>query len=283
MKTFLSLPAFFPSVETLIKVVEWLLLLVLAWLLGQLLASALRVVPVYSQPLLTAQSNAAPLLTGQASSLFGFATKIQTPQKTVVADTQQAAKTQLNLVLQGVIVNADQAVAIIETSAKTQVVMENDWVLPQVRLIKVMSNGVLLDNRGVVEKLFLKASDQDLTQPAPVSMVSAQPLTGFDQQRLIEIGETLRKSPMSIGKFLRFQPINQKGQWVGVKIWSKNDKALFKALGFEEGDLVKQVNGRSIDAMSKNPELWKQFLTMSEFELMVDRQGEMKTLQVNFN
>lgn len=282
MKRLLSFTALPVSIEHLFQPLTWLLGLTAAWLLGQLLASSLTVMPDYSVAKLDPKQTTAPLLKGQASGLLGYA-PTETAKSTMPADTKQVAKTKLNWTLQGVIVNADQAVAIIETSGKTKVVLESEWVIPQVRLVKVMANGILLDNRGVAEKLLLKASEQDLTAPEPVAMIEAQPLTGFDQQRLTEIGETLRKSPMSIGQFLRFQPINQKGQWIGVKIWSKNDKSLFKALGFQEGDLVKQVNGRSIQEMSKNPNLWKQFLTMSEFELVVERQGEMKTIQVNFN
>jgi len=267
---------------TLFQPLAWLLGFVAAWLLGQLLASALSITPQYPVTQLNSLQTSPSLLTGQASALFGYPAT-QAPQKRNIPASQQVEKTQLNWTLQGVIVNADRAVAIIDANGQVKVVLEGDVVMPQVRLVKVMANGVLLDNRGMAEKLLLKAGDQDLTASKPVAMIEARPLTGFDQQRLTEIGETLRKSPMSIGQFLRFQPINQKGQWIGVKIWSKNDKALFKALGFEEGDLVKQVNGRSINDMSKNPNLWKQFLTMSEFELMVDRQGEMKTIQVNFN
>lgn len=283
MKRFLQFPGLSVSIEYLSQFSLWLLGLTAAWLFGQLLASAfLTVAPDYSAAQLNPQHTTAPLLTGQASGLFGYPAT-DASKKTATPATQQVAKTQLNWTLQGVIVNADQAVAIIDAAGKTIVALEDEWVIPQVRLVKVMANGVLLDNRGVAEKLLLKVTDQDLTESVPVKPIAPQSLTGFDQQRLTEIGETLRKSPMSIGQFLRFQPINQQGQWVGVKIWSKNDKALFKALGFEEGDLVKQVNGRSIEEMSKNPNLWKQFLTMSNFELVVDRQGEMKTLQVNFN
>ncbi|PLA75564.1 hypothetical protein CYQ88_00945 [Hydrogenovibrio sp. SC-1] len=282
MKRLLSFSDSTISMEHLSHLLTWLLGLTGAWLFGQLIASSLTVVPDYPVVKLDPKQTTAPLLKGQASGLFGYA-PIETSKSTPPPDTKQVAKTKLNWTLQGVIVDANQAVAIIDANGQTKVVLENEWVMPQVRLVKVMANGVLLDNRGVAEKLLLKAGDQDLTTSEPVAMIQAQPLTGFDQQRLTEIGETLRKSPMSIGQFLRFQPINQKGQWVGVKIWSKNDKSLFKALGFKEGDMVKQVNGRSIQEMSKNPTLWKQFLTMSEFELVVDRQGEMKTLQVNFN
>lgn len=284
MKRILNSPGLPVSVETWSQAILWLTGIAAAWLIGQLLAINLAVQPDYPVMRLDAKKMSPPTLTGQSSGLFGYPPVEQTTQPPQITDAVEASKTKLDWVLQGVIVNANQAVAIIELSGKTKVVLEGEFVVPKIRLVKVLSNGILLDNRGVAEKLLLKQGDSGLMQTSPVVSASEpQILTGADQQRLTEIGQTLRKAPMSIGQFLRFQPINQKGRWIGVKIWSKNDKKLFKALGFAEGDLVTQVNGKTIDDMSKDPTLWKQFLTLSEFELVIDRAGELKTIQVNFN
>jgi len=156
---------------------------------------------------------------------------------------------------------------------------------------------VIIQHNGVKEKLLLKSGSEALfqsQQKSAAQSVAAQQtvksagsdryLDGSQSAQLNAIGKELKSAPMSIAKYIRFQPLNKKGQWVGVQIWPKgDDSTLFKALGFQTGDVLKQVNGKNIDQMAKNPKLWQSFLAGNNFDLVVERNGSEVPINVQFD
>lgn len=186
----------------------------------------------------------------------------------------------------------EQGVALIKQSNKTLVVFEGEEILANVVLLEVYPEEIVISNRGVHERLSLvggknklltKENSQEKDGNAVKQLVNAADLSQEESGALNEIGRALKKSPMSIAKFIKFKPINKDGRWAGVKIWSKTDKKLFRAVGFKEGDMLVDVNGRSINQLASNPRLWQEFLKESQFELIVERNGQEHNISVDLS
>ena len=263
-----------------------LISVITVWMLGKFIAESFQLSSVYPMPQLKAQPTSGKA-SGIDSFLFGQVVKTQVPSnaKPVVMSDEVVA-TKLNLKLLGIIDLGERGVAIVQNGGKTQVVAVNEAFMPKVVLLDVFAEGILIDNRGKRERLLLANDANNLVskvkenESVPVAMVGR--LNEAEQEQLNAIGDTLRKSPMSISKYIKFQPLNENGQWVGVKIWANSDPKLYKSLGFEEGDILREVNGNSIQDMVKDPKLWQTFLSLDQFDLVVDRNGSPQMINVNF-
>lgn len=259
--------------------------LIIAWVVGQSIAAMFQQNLAVVLPNLKSSQKVVQL-SGEDSFLFGkpeFAAQASKPREI----TENAAKTKLNLKLIGMIDLGDQGVAIIQSGSKTIVVKHNETIMPNVVLLDVFSDGILIDNNGKAERLIYDQAVTSLiaeakTNAVPVASARVGRLSLAEQNSLNDIGAKLRKEPMSISKYIRFQPINENGQWVGVRINSNSDPDLYKNLGFGEGDILRQVNGHSIQDMAKDPKLWQTFLSSDQFDLVVDRDGAPQMINVNF-
>ena len=268
-------------------ILSLLLVFALAWLVGQFVSRSLEVV---YQPSLqqgeTSYNNAEAR--GRASYIFGKPDKklLKSVSKSIVDDV---IDTRLNMTLVGVIDIGDNSVALIEKSGKTLVVLEGDEIIPQVLLLDVFPDAIIIENRGVQERLALKASKNSFLTKDNRKVKNknvfnkANSLSSVSSSSLNKIGRELKKSPMSIAKFIKFKPVNKNGSWAGVQIWSKSDKKLFREVGFEEGDMLIDVNGRSVSELAKNPAMWREFLKESQFQLIVERNGQEHNVAVDFS
>ena len=270
------------------SVTTLLLSLITVWIFGKMIAQQFEEVTSLAMPELKQQSTQQKI-SGVDSYLFG-----EPPKNTAVtkpaapaAKSETIVATKLNLVLLGVIDLGERGVAIVQNGNKTQVVAVNEDFMPKVTLVDVFAEGILINNRGKSERLLLDQKDKgtlvnqlSAKAPAPSAMVGR--LSEQEQAQLNTIGDTLRKSPMSISKYIKFQPLNENGQWVGVKIWANSDPKLYQSLGFAEGDILREVNGNSIQDMVKDPKLWQTFLSLDQFDLVVERNGSPQMINVNF-
>jgi general secretion pathway protein C len=282
---------FFISLQSnkkMIAFLSFLLILLFAWLLGRFTTSLLEELgePKWQDLDATVSAGVAQ---GKVSYLFGKPDKAVTKvEKKPSINIDEVKKTRLNLTLVGIIMLGENALALIESAGKTLVVFVGDEIMPQVVLQEVFAEEIVISNGGVQELLSLvRGKNQLLTKKnnrQQSAVIAEQNSLSEDQSdSLNKIGSILRKSPMSISKFIKFKPINKNGRWTGVQIWSRTDKKLFKALGFEEGDMLVNVNGTSINELAITPNLWRAFLSESQFDLIVERNGQQHGVSVDLS
>lgn len=283
-----------PTLQTLIssrflaQVSNLLLWMGVFWYLGFLVSSQLEVVSSPQFPKIVVESKSPSSVAGRASLLFGEPDLAAVESSAPVAslNPSDVDKTRLSLKLIGAIVTDGQGVAIIEQSGTTHIVGEGDEITRGVELIKVFSDQVIILHRGKREKLLMEEADAGLISEVKGFALLASggaKLSGGKGKSLQKIGEELKKQPVSISKYIRFQPINEGGKWTAVKIWPRSERALFKRIGFQAGDLIKSINGRSIQEMSQEPALWQRYLNKSQFDLTLERRGQPVKLSVNLN
>lgn len=264
--------------------------LLLVWWLGAMAANALQTVEAPALPDWQLEESQADSVQGRPSFLYGdYKVALANERKPAPVDLNRLKTTRLNLKLMGVVDLTSRGAAIIETASGPQAVLEGEEIQSGVTLLDVYDTQAVISNRGVREKLVLNGMDNPLiatdSNDARANNRSSHDSPGLVEPspRFAQISQQLRQSPMSISNYLRFEPINENGKWVGVRIWPKSDKVLFESLGFQDGDRVVSVNGKSIDELSKNPGLWQQFLAESQFDMMVERNGQTEAVSVQLS
>ncbi len=277
----------FVNTPSLAKWMTYLLLVLLAWQTGVLVSARLNVVETPTLPQISIAPQKAVKVRGDESLLFGKP-EVELVQPAGVADDglspSEVDASRLRLKLVGAIATEGKGVAIIESSGKTLVVGEGEEIMSGVDLLKVFSDQVIILNRGKREKLMMEEGGSNLFEKAGPSSKTQQAspaMSSAHKESLRQIGENLRSNPVSISKYIRFQPINEGGKWVSVKIWPKAEPELFKEIGFKAGDLLKSINGRTINEMAQEPSLWQVFLNESHFYLTVERGGQLVDLSVD--
>lgn len=256
------------------------LLCLLAWSLGKLFVSFLETPQPIVQPERTplktdfSSSNAQP--SGLPSYIFGRPERLSSQE--VVESPEMIQKSSLNLKLIGLLLHPIKSIAVIEIQGKAQVFAVGETIQRDVELIEVGADFAIISNRGKQEKLELKPVPNVLM--APGGATDSIDMTQALSKKLALIKKQVKQTPISILGYVRFEFVNSKGKPVMIKVWPKKEAALFNALGFESGDLLKVVNGHTVEALSKNPALWQALMSESSFSVVVDRQGVEQNLRV---
>ena len=244
-------------------------------------------------------------------NLFGTAA---TPPATVVEQPEEiaagsgdldgiedgASETRLALTLQGILGSSDaeQARAIIEAKNEQQQYLVGDE-LPvgnKVKLAKILSDRVVIDNAGKYELLLLFGEDKLAANapatPAAKKAAPAQRVDRAEQARMnrrgnrlvTEMAENYRQrlynNPQSLAQVVRIAAVREAGQLRGYRVSAGRDRAQFEALGFKANDIVTGVNGIELTDPGKAIKLYEVMRTASEASFNVLRDGEQLTLTV---
>lgn len=256
------------------------ILCILAWSLGKLFVGFLEVPVQVAQPEMVApnasQSAVSNVLVVPPSYLLGRPEKLLTQK--VIESPELINKSRLNLKLIGLLKHPLKSIAVIDVSGKVQVFAVGEEIQPDVELVEVGATFVVISNRGQHEKLELKEAPNILN--SSYSGEESADITEAQSEKLNLIKEEVKNSPLSILGYVRYEFINKKGEPAMIKVWPKQETALFTALGFQPGDLLKVVNGHSIDELLSNPALWQALLSETSLSVVVDRQGIEQALSV---
>uniref|UniRef100_Q31J28 Type II secretion pathway protein C n=1 Tax=Hydrogenovibrio crunogenus (strain DSM 25203 / XCL-2) TaxID=317025 RepID=Q31J28_HYDCU len=250
-----------------------------AWILGGLVAFNFNVITTPTIPSLTVQKPVKSVV-GAPSYLMGR--EVSDSALSTSPSTENMPLTRLNLKLIGLVDLGTKGVALIQSSQTTYVVSRGEEFLNDLILQDIGDRYVILNNRGQLEKLLLVDNTKDMVSTS-IQKLNSGTVSTTQKKQLKKIGAQLKQSPLILSQLLSFKIIERNGQWEGVKVWPKADKALFKTLGFREGDVVTHINGKSIKEIAQNQTIWKNLMTLSQFELIVKRNNDTKTLQVNLD
>lgn len=206
-----------------------------------------------------------------------------------------ARETRLKLRLRGVIASTEDGLghAIIEHSNKQAVYAVEDKlpVSGEVALAKVMSRQVVLDNGGTYELLALYEEtelDGQVSQQQAVSRASSRPPSSVDKRSddkatVLARGyrDRLYQNPQSLAEVVSVNAVRVDGDLQGYRLSPGKDKAQFAQLGFKEGDLVKTVNGISLDDPANTMRLYQTMRTASEAVFEIERGSQPISLSVS--
>ena len=256
------------------------ILCILAWSLGKLAVAFLETPVQVVQPEIVAPNTSLSAinnkLTIPASYLLGRPEALLSQQ--IIESPELIHKSRLDLKLMGLLKHPLKSIAVIEVSGKAQVFAVGDEIQRDVELIEVGTNFAVISNRGKHEKLELKAVPNILQSSD--SKEESEDLSEAQSKKLNLIKDQVKNSPLSILGYVRYEFINKKGMPAMIKVWPKQEKSLFTALGFQSGDLLKEVNGHTVDELSSNPTLWQKLLSETSLSVVIDRQGVEQNLSV---
>lgn len=215
----------------------------------------------------------------------------------------EAVDTQLRLRLQGIVDSSDETSgrAIIASGSQQAIYSPGDQ-LPEgrnVTLEKILPLRVILNNDGRYESLWLyqegefsarrstnrrqepvadrpsrswEGDEDELTDaPAEVEPDSAQ---AGDPQPPADAEEVVGEVSRALSDVVSMSIHREGGQIVGYRIRPGRDSATFESLGLQAGDVVRAVNGVELSSPQRIMELYRDMGDATSASLLIDRDGQ---------
>ena len=85
-------------------------------------------------------------------------------------------------------------------------------------------------------------------------------------------------NPSKLLDFIHISPVREGNQVKGYRVKPGKNATLFKEAGLQSGDLAVELNGVDLTVTSEAVRLMKEFPTMTEISLTIDRNGELNEL-----
>ncbi|RVU85654.1 type II secretion system protein GspC [Leucothrix sargassi] len=243
------------------------------------------------------------------------------PVKRELPKRAAPAPVKLNLKLHGIVASSTNGdgFAMISYNGKTQESYKRGEALPKKEADKerplngvvlkfVRSDSVIIDNNGEEQELTLtelasltgnSASSSRSSTATPTRTPARQTRpsratnnaasngngNGGDNsgiETLAELREALLEDSQIISTVITPSLVRKDGQVVGLRVYPSSNRPMFRALGFRNGDIIKQINGVTIDGSPSNFELLQQFADSPSLEITVERGGNEQILTPSF-
>ena len=140
-------------------------------------------------------------------------------------------------------------------------------IQPGVKLAAVHFDYVEIDNAGRRELLYI---DQAVGAAAAAAGTAA-PTLNAPQTTNAQISGTIPVTPASIRAGISFSQRTEGGRVTGIAVGQQGDGSAFQAAGFRNGDVIRSINGRPVNAAGDVAGLGSQVQPGARLSLEVER------------
>lgn len=232
----------------------------------------------------TKNSNEINTLKLQEQHLFGEKAKKVKP---VVKEVSigNAPKTRLNLKLVGVVASTEPeySSAIIDQKGRQSSYFINSEIDgTSATIIKIYQDRIILKVNGSHQTLMLdgvETLDKQHQRQEVKSTQQKKPVSKASEIRTVKLDrQALLKNPGKLTDYIRISPVRQNGKVKGYRVKPGKDRSLFEQAGLKSGDLAVELNGIDLTDMQQAFTLMKEFPTMTDMTLTVERAGQLHEL-----
>ncbi len=206
---------------------------------------------------------------------------------------QEIAETTVALKLVGVYGASDEskASAIVEQPGGQQDVVFVGGTMPgnNGTLKQVFGDRIVFDRGGRLETLRMEDATAQLAhqlQTSSDNLVATSATVDHrkDAQlaaRLAELRQQFQNDPASIADLITIEPVSTgDGGLRGYRVTPGKDRKLFARAGLQRNDLLRAVNGVSLDDPKQALGLMNELQNANEISLTIDRGGQIMTVQL---
>lgn len=207
--------------------------------------------------------------------------------KAISAAALNAPDTRLNLVLSGVIEsNQPQAGrAIIADAGQERLYAPGEQLEKheQVKVSSILSDRVILENRGKYESLWLYEEEPLPASDRGANVVTRSSHTASRAAPSSSVSLTQETGQLVIDQLVKFSLARKGGDVIGFKIRPGSDPELFARLGLQSGDIVTAVNGLVLDSSARAMEIYSQVRGDRVAQLELLRENNPMSLSIDIN
>ncbi|RWX53541.1 type II secretion system protein GspC [Photobacterium chitinilyticum] len=275
------------SVTTLTRTATWLLVVLLAWILGRLVWSIAQPATAPSPWQVKTVSVSTANRSGfQVSDVLGMNLFGRYQQNTPVVKKepvkQDAPVTRLNLTLVGVVASSSPqtSLAVITNRGKQNTYGLNEAIEgTRATLQAVYVDRVIIRNSGRDETLMLDGVKFSKEQPRQVPVKPASK-SSSPSSELGKIKQEILEKPQTLFSYIRLSQVKRDGKLVGYRVNPGKERALFDAVGLKANDLAVNLNGNDLTDPAVMAKLWTELSQATDFTLTVEREGQLHDIYI---
>jgi len=205
-------------------------------------------------------------------------------------DISNAPKTRLNLTLVGIVAasNPENSSVIIEhKGSQSSYFIDSKIEGTSAVIDQIYQDRIILDVKGSLQTLMLDGVDSLNKQSQNsknnnVIEKSTSRRTSKTKPTTVNLDrEALLSNPSKLTDFIRISPVREDGEVKGYRVKPGKDKTLFEEAGLESGDLAVELNGIDLTDTQQAITLMKEFPTMTDMTLSVERDGQLHELYLS--
>jgi general secretion pathway protein C len=200
-------------------------------------------------------------------------------------DLDALAKTKLNLILVGVVAatNPLYSSAIISHKGKQEsYFIDSQIENTKANVYEIYADRIVLEESGQYSVLLLDGieggNQQQRSAPIRSSSSAKTKITRKQTQSINLDRKELLKNPAKLTNYIRISPVREGKKIKGYRVRPGKNPSLFKESGLQDGDLAIELNGIDLTDLSQSMSLMKEFPTMTEMSLTVERDGQLHEL-----
>ncbi len=203
-------------------------------------------------------------------------------------DDKNLPLSSLNYKLIGTVTGpAEKSFAIIDIPGKKkQLLYHQGDEVDGVIIVKIKRTRVVLNNKGREEVLKMKFEDTSKNGGADTIeerlSSKTEGVTRVSANSFILDKKEAEKLSGNVTQFMtqvRVVPNIVKGKPSGYKLMNIKKGSLIESIGLENGDIVKEINGRSINRPEEAFQVYQQLKNGGSFVLDIDRNGKEETIR----
>jgi type II secretion system protein C len=223
-------------------------------------------------------------------------TKPDLPEAPEVINNDEAVKTSLSMTLVSTVSfgNGENTLSssVVEASRKSEVYAVGDVLpFPQTKVVRILPRRIEFLNKGRLEYTEIpedKIEPKSLDDPKPRAK-GKRPRQSKETEKSVSTEEGIKqngnhfivknalvqdalKKPELLYRQVRAMPHYDAGKPSGFKFFKVSRRSIFHKLGVRRGDIVKNVNGRTLDIQT-GMKTFAELKDMKNFELDLVRKG----------
>ncbi len=224
----------------------------------------------------------------QQQHLFG---KKEKEVKPVVKETtiDSAPKTRLSLTLVGVVAATEpqnSSVIIDQKGRQSSYFIDSKIDGTSAVITKIYQDRIILKVNGSHQTLMLDGVES-LDKQHQSHEGKSQAAQKRQPKRAVKKAEIrtvkldrkeLLKNPGKLTDYIRISPVRENGKVKGYRVKPGKDRALFEQAGLKSGDLAVELNGIDLTDTQQAFTLMKEFPTMTDMTLSIERGGQLHEL-----
>lgn len=244
------------QIEKLPKIINLLLVILLAWQLARLSWLLVPEPQMTLQPAPSVTAPTRPVATIDERAIAGWHLFGLVQDKQPVENTRpvDAPETRLKLTLHGVLASDDaqNARAIVgDPRGKEESYAVGDPLPGGAKLSEIYPDRIILERGGRFETLRLpkepgsasiSSGGSSAARPGTVT-TDAGRAAAFNRYR-----SEIRQNPASFLQYVRAMPARQGGKFIGFTLQPGSESSAMEELGLQPGDIVTVINGVNIDS-----------------------------------
>ncbi|MFT6985731.1 MAG: general secretion pathway protein C [Psychromonas sp.] len=220
----------------------------------------------------------------QQQHLFGQQIKAKKVQRKAPA-LSDLPKTKLNLTLVGVVAATEPVFssAIIEYQGRQESYFIGSVIEgTNANVSEIYEDRIIIDVNGESQTLMLdgieQLNKQRETHEFQSQLSNSENITN-EQVHMVDLDrEALLKDPGKLSDYVHISPVRENNEVKGYRVKPGKDRGLFDQSGLKDNDLAVELNGIDLTDTQQAFTLMKEFPTMTEMSLTVERDGQLYEL-----